>query len=128
MNLTNEHRIYIGGLLEWGGNLREKYAKTSLKVCFHVDDELNFGVSVYTREPNFHRLTDNGALGISIFDRKGKPTDELKSSLDNIERYLQTYHENQEAELQKQVIALNAQLLKLRDERAAIRPEPEVKF
>lgn len=128
MNLTNEQRIYIGGLLEWGGNLREKYAKTSLKVCFGINDDLNFAVYVYHREPNFHRLTDNGALGIRIFDRNGKPTDELKSSLDNIERYLQTYHENQEAELQKQVIALNAQLLKLRDERAAIRPEPEVKF
>lgn len=122
MQLTTDQRLYIGGLLQWGIDLRQRFAKTTLDIRFEVTDSLAFEVRVYTYEGCFHRLTDNGTCGQSIFDRKGDPSELLRKSLSDIENYVENYHANQEAELAKQVSSLNERIEQLRKDRKAVQP------
>lgn len=122
MQLTTDQRLYIGGLLQWGIDLRQRFAKTTLEICFDVTSRLEFQVDVYNTDGGFHRVIGNGACGQSIFDGKGNPSETLRRSLSEIEACVNNYHANQEAELAKQVSSLNARIEQLRKDRKAVQP------
>ncbi len=130
MYLTTEQRIYIGGLVAWGNEMAERYKKTSLRVISDVNSEyLTFQVTVYyNKESVFRRLTDNGACGDYIFDRKGNPSEELKKSLSDIERFCETYHDEQAKLLQEQIDDLTRKIVAIREDRKAVKEAADVEL
>ena len=130
MYLTTEQRIYIGGLVAWGNEMAERYKKTSLRVISDVNSEyLTFQVTVYyNKESVFRRLTDNGACGKGIFDRKGNPSEGLKKSLSDIERFCETYHEEQAKLLQEQIDDLTRKIVAIREDRKAVKEAADVEL